>query len=308
MSGYTLGDVIDNTLQKLKEEVVTPTFWDRSEIQRYILEAIRLVAEALKIFKKNRILVVVVGKRKYEFPDNFIELNRIEFDEKVISPTSSSELDALSENWRSRGGNPVAFFRDQCDPEFFEVYKRPDVVGDEFELSSKYGVITAISSTGDTWTFSSGYGVITEIESSDDEWEFDSDCGVITEILTPKKNLNVFYAGYPEEPSSETNFMPKPFYKSSKLLEDYAMWQALTKEGEAQNLVKAKEHKQDFIANFNTLGKRKDSSRRPWVLGAPSRGRRGFTLGRYYGPGYGVAEEYGLGEGGLGEGPLGGEE
>jgi len=260
--GVTFGSVVDNVLQKLKEEVATPAFWERDEIKRYILESLREIAEVLKIFRKNRIVVVETGKRKYPYPDDFIELNRIEFDEKRISPTSSEELDQLSPSWRDKVGDPEAYYTDQCLPGFFEVYKRPDVNGDSFVFSSDYGTITVISSTGDTWTLSSSYGVITDITSTDDEWEFRFSYGVITEILTPLNNLNVFFTGYADEPDSESDEMPKPFHKSTRVPEDFAMWQAFLKEGEAQNLIKATKYEDFFKRDVGLMGTRKDARRR----------------------------------------------
>jgi len=257
----TLNQVIDNTLQKLKEETTSPAFWDRDEIKRSVLEALREIGELVKIFKKNHIIVVEVGKRKYEFPEDFIELNRIEFDEERIIPTSSEELDQVTPTWRDQVGDPEAYFRDQCLPGFFEVYKIPDTAGDEFVFSSDYGVVTVISSSGDTWTFSSSYGVVTDITSTDDEWEFNSNYGVVTEILSPASNLNVFYAGYVDEPEEEDE-MPKPFHRNTRPIEDYVIWQAFLKEGETQNLIKATKYESFWVRDLGTLGTRKDARRR----------------------------------------------
>lgn len=279
-----------DVFNQLKEEVGDTGFWTKQEIKNAINDAYLFIADDALCFNFERVIEIISGIRTYKLPYYYVlgSLRRVEFDNEVIAPTTSSELDLYSVSWRDNTGSKVkAYLLDICATDEIAVWPLPDTDGASYHTASDSedaGVITTIGD--DSYEeFESDEGVIVD---TDGEAMFDETegTGPVMEIQDPSGNLKVFGARYPKRLFNDNEVCLHPVSHNPRgILTSGAMAKLLTKEGEGKDIQKASFHNKRFMEKLN-LFKRPDVKRKHKIRSisdfAPS---ARFSLGENY-PGY----------------------
>jgi hypothetical protein len=278
---------------QLKEEVSDTGFWSIQEIKDAINDTYLFIADETYCFRMEDIIEVKANVRIYKLPENYIygSLNRVEFDDEVISPITSLELDAINRSWRTTPGDPTHYLPpgDICNTDELAVYPLPDTDGAVYNLASESkdrGVITTVGD--DSYEeFESEEGIVVD---STGEAKFDEleGTGPVLEIKDSTNNLKVFGARYPKRLfENEETFLHPVTYNPRKVLTIGSLAILLAKEGEGKDIAKASYHNKRFMERIDKLFKKPKIKRFNRVrsiteFSIGQQLRRGLNLGDNY--------------------------
>lgn len=255
----------DDVMTQLKEDTSNPNYWSRQEVKDALNDAYLFIADETLCFRLNHIIEVKADVRTYKLPENYIygSLNRVEFDDKVIWPITSMELDAYSTSWKSESGNPRNYILDICETDEIALYPKPSMDGYVYNLASEsadYGVVTTVGD--DSYEeFNSEEGVIVDESSGDAHFNETEGTGPVLDIRTTENNIQIFGAKYPKRLFNDTEVFLHPVsHNPRKILTLGSMAILLSKEGEGKDIQKASFYNKRFMEACNMF-KRKPIKR-----------------------------------------------
>ena len=248
----------EDLITQLKESSTDPNYWSRQEIKDALNDTCIFIADETHCFKLRFIIEVKAGMRLYKLPENYIfgSLHRVEFDEEVIYPTTSAELDVHSSSWKSESGRPRNYLQDICESDEIVVYPKPDTDGPAYNLaddsgSGDYGTITTVGDTSHE-EFNSEEGVIVDESTGEAHFDETEGTGPVVDIRTAEDNLQIFAAKYPKRLFNNTEVFLHPVSnKPRKILTLGSMAILLSKEGEGKDIQKASYYNKRFMEACN---------------------------------------------------------
>lgn len=238
--------------RQLKEENNDEGYWTTDEVKDAINDTYMFIADETFCFRLEHVIEIKANIRIYKMPQNYImgSLYRVEFDDKIIYPVSSSELDDTNRNWRDTTGSDIlAYFPpgDICEVDEIAVYPLPDTDGTVYNLASEsenYGTITKIGD--DSYEeFVREEGVI--VNSDEAEVRFTPERGVVQEIQSGVDNLKVFGAKYPKRLNGDDEVMLQPISHNPRRVVTLGSLSILyAKEGKGKDIAKASFYNKRF--------------------------------------------------------------
>lgn len=265
---FTFLQAQNDIITQLKEDVTDPNYWDLDEIKDAINDTYIFIADEELCFKLERIIVIRIGIRKYKLPEDYIygSLNRVEFNEKAISPISSMELDALNTSWRNESGSLIRRYippGDLCNTDEIMVHPEPDTEGATYILASTsqdYGVIVAVND--DSYEeFNEQEGVIVDTDGNA-QFEELMGTGPVLEIQDPTDNLRIFGARYPKKLFNDWEVFLHPItYNPRKVITHGSLAILYSKEGQGKDIAKASYYNKRFMESLSRIFSRPKSNR-----------------------------------------------
>jgi hypothetical protein len=208
-------------------------------------------------------------------PDDVIGLARVEYDEEAITFNTVEEWDGRNSKWRAESGDVFEYTLD-LEQNTIVLYKVPSTTGSLVYGSNEHGTVTNADSSD---SFDAEYGIVTSATPTSGSVSFGSEYGVIVAWGIGANNLRTYQTYVPSD-LALTDQIPHPLSVDTALLEFYILWQALTKEGEGQDIQKGSHFGQQFVLRLQTLKKMRPAPRREIIMGGNTYPNK-HRLGRY---------------------------
>ncbi len=259
----TFLQVQEDIFVKLKQVKGSTGFWDEDEVKDAINDVYNFIAEETSCLKFDDIIRIQVGIRTYKLPEYYItgSLYRVEFDNEIIWPVHSSDLDDHRKTWRTTESDPTNYFLpgDISASDEISVYPKPITSGAAYNLASESedrGVVTTVGDTSYE-EFNTEEGVIID---SDGEGSFEEleGTGPVLTILDPTGNLRVFGARYPKRLFNDDETFLHPLrYNPRNILTKGALTILFGKEGEGKDIQKSSYYNKRYMEAVEKLSSQK---------------------------------------------------
>lgn len=222
--------------------------WTVSEIIGYLNVAQKQLVLDTQIIKLIAAVASVTGQRIYADPAYTMQIDRIAFNNRATYRTNRLNLDRENPKWRTLSGIPRQYHQDQLSTKNFEVDRAPaaSMTGRGYTATGLYGTLRQMSGSltysatlppgggGGIFRYAYGTRAYNGILPHDRPY-----AGTLREMLTGLTNFEILATRLMDDVASTSDLMRVPDF-TLPYIKFFVMQKVLEKEGEGQDLMRAK--------------------------------------------------------------------
>ena len=184
-------DIITKSRQKLSDTIEGSYRWSDIRLLSLLNDAILDIASSTLLYNDITHLNIIANQSVYNLSDKIFRLNRVEYQNKVLSFKTSEEMDKVYGDWQTTTGKPEYIIYNLHKMGEFRLYPIPEEgIGDSFVDDSLYGGFTELH------LLPINQIVISGIDNGA--------VGGITDILFNLEYLTIYSIKFPDEVSEIT--------------------------------------------------------------------------------------------------------
>ena len=178
-------DIITKSRQKLSDTIEGSYRWSDIRLLSLLNDAILDIASSTLLYNDTIYLNIIANQSVYNLSDKIFRLNRVEYQNKVLSFKTSEEMDRVYGDWQTTTGKPEHIVYNLHKMGEFRLYPIPEEgIGDSFVDDSLYGGFTELN-------LLSSFVVISNVDNGA--------VGGITDISFNTEYLKIYSIKFPDE-------------------------------------------------------------------------------------------------------------